>query len=67
MVEATQLYVVMPLHSCQNSQPTFPLLPEACEMEFHPESSINIENYHFQIDRYNCGILNLGTVVKGNL
>ena len=49
IVEATHFHVVLLLHSYQNAPATFPLLPEAYEPELHRASTINVENYHFQI------------------
>ena len=49
MVGTTKFHVVTPLHSYQKPEATFPLLPEACESELHPASTINAEKHNFQI------------------
>ena len=49
IVQATQIQVVMPLHSYQTPQATFPLLSDAYKPEPYPASIINVENYQFQI------------------
>ena len=62
MVGTTKFHVVTPLHSYQKPEATFPLLPEACESELHPASTINVEKYNFQIGSWR----NLAAAVNQN-
>ena len=62
IVNLTQCRFVMPLHSYQRPQTTFPLQPDTYEPELHPASTINFESNRFQ----NVSLRNLAAVVKQN-
>ena len=62
IVNVTQCRLVMPLHSYQRPQTTFPLQPDTYEPELHPASTINFESNRFQ----NVSLRNLAAVVKQN-
>ena len=62
IVNVTQCRFVMPLHSYQRPQTTFPLQPDTYEPELHPASTINFESNRFQ----NVSLRDLAAVVKQN-
>ena len=62
IVNVTQCRFVMPLHSYQRPQTTFPLQPDTYEPELHPASTINFESTRFQI----VSLRNLAAMVKQN-